>query len=211
MMCKSSCFVLTLMLFSCTVIWAQSLPIVNGAASHLPRPEYPKEAEEFCADGEVRVRINAKDGWVSSAKALSGDELLRPVAVAAAKKTRFKLHPIPFFGPGIIVYNFEPKQKCQNAGIVNDRARVFPKPEIGSIVHPKHLRLGKTEVVEVQIIVNIEGNVTQARAISGHPLLRTACVFAASKAKFSPVFDLPPVKVRATLRYRINPDGTVDL
>lgn len=31
--------------------------IVNGKATYLPKPDYPQEAKDFCAEGKVAVQI----------------------------------------------------------------------------------------------------------------------------------------------------------
>ena len=56
--------------------------------------------------------------------------------------------------------------------------------------------------VPVEVVVDEEGNVVGARAISGHPLLQAAAVSAARQAKFSPTrLEGEPVRVRGTLSY----------
>lgn len=210
---KSAFLIIILVFLAVAAGHSQSLPIVNGRASSLAKPEYPKEAEEFCSDGEVRVEVAVENGRVRSAEAVSGDELLQPAAVAAARQALFAPYPIPFFGPGIIVYNFKSTTGCIKAGVVNNKARVLPKPRVGGIVHPRHVKLKKTEVVEVQIIISLDGAVIRARAISGHQMLRPACVVAARNARFAPTLinTSKPIRVRATLIYKIKPDGTVEL
>jgi outer membrane biosynthesis protein TonB len=51
----------------------------------------------------------------------------------------------------------------------------------------------------VQVLIDEEGNVVEARAIEGHPLLQAACVDAARQARFSPTFlgGQPVKKLRA--------------
>ncbi|MCA1633334.1 MAG: energy transducer TonB [Acidobacteria bacterium] len=56
--------------------------------------------------------------------------------------------------------------------------------------------------VSVQIVVDENGNVTSAKAISGHSLLRDASERAARKAKFSPTkLCGQPVKVTGVVTY----------
>jgi protein TonB len=50
--------------------------------------------------------------------------------------------------------------------------------------------------VQVEIVVDEEGNVVSARAVSGHPLLKDAAVQAASRWKFEPfIMNGNPSKV----------------
>jgi protein TonB len=54
----------------------------------------------------------------------------------------------------------------------------------------------------VQIIVDEEGYVISARAVSGHPLLQQAAVFAARQARFTPtLLEGRPVKVSGVITY----------
>jgi len=156
--------------------------IINGKASYLPKPDYPQNAKDFCASGKVEVEVLIDEkGDVISAEAISGDELLRDSAVEAVKKAKFNStgHLLAKV-KGIIVYNFVPEKKCIDVGIVNKKARFIPKPEF-----PKSCRCSGQVVV--QVIINIlSGKVTQARAVSGHPLLRISAVNSAKQAIFAP-------------------------
>jgi len=56
--------------------------------------------------------------------------------------------------------------------------------------------------VDVRIVIDEGGNVIEAQAVSGHPLLRTAAVNAALAAKFNPTrLSGEPVKVSGLLTY----------
>lgn len=69
--------------------------------------------------------------------------------------------------------NSEPKT-------INDQAVSLPKP-----VYPPAARAVKASGdVKVEIEVDAKGNVTSAKAVSGHPLLQAAAVAAARQAKF---------------------------
>lgn len=193
----------------------KKIPIVNGRAINLPIPDYPKEAEDFCADGKVEVEILInKNGETTKAEAISGNELLFDAAVKAARKAKFQQYTdiAPIETKGIIVYNFVPKRKCISVGIVNMRAINLPKPQIANLNHPRHFQIKIEEIVVVQIIVDISGNVTNANTILGHPLLRQGCEFAARQTKFSPtlVDGGLPFKVNALLAYKFKSDGTID-
>jgi len=83
-------------------------------------------------------------------------------------------------------------------GDLNSKASRLPKPE-----YPAIARAAKASgTVTVDVVVDEEGNVVGARAVSGHPLLQAAAVSAARQAKFEPTrLDGEPVKVRGTLSY----------
>jgi TonB family protein len=83
-------------------------------------------------------------------------------------------------------------------GILNGKARVLPKP-----VYPDIARAARASgTVVVQILIDEEGNVLSAKAVSGHPLLQEASVAAAREAKFAPTrLSGQPVKVMGVIQY----------
>lgn len=57
-------------------------------------------------------------------------------------------------------------------------------------------------MVQVQVLIDEEGNVIEAKAISGHPLLQRAAVEAARGAKFTPTrLSGQPVRVSGVITY----------
>lgn len=194
---------------------AIKLGIINGRATYLPIPDYPQRAKDFCASGKVIIEVLINEiGNVIEAKAISGDELLIDSAIEAVKKAKFRIagdgEPVKI--RGIIVYNFPKEKNCilvERA--VNNRAIYLPKPIFKNVMMGgKHLRLSKDEIVKVEIIIDEQGNVTEARAVSGHIILWQACEYAARKTKFSPTLDLK-IKVKAFLIYTIKPNGQVEM
>jgi TonB family protein len=92
----------------------------------------------------------------------------------------------------------EPKGKVISGGVLNGKAVSKPEPEYPEIA--KAARASGT--VTVQILVDEEGNVISASAVSGHPLLQAAAVTAARAAKFSPTrLSGQPVKVSGVVTY----------
>lgn len=201
-----------ILLFLCSaqIVFAQekviSGGIVIGKATKLPKPDYPQEAKDFCANGVVQVEVLIdEDGNVISAKAISGDELLRTSAGEAAKKAKFRQtadgQPVKI--RGIVVYNFVPERKCIKVGVVNKRATYLPKP-----IYPKSCRC--QGIIKVRIVVDVNGDVISAKADLGNPLLRVAAVQAARKTKFSPtLINGPPIFVVAFLEYKFYSNGKV--
>jgi TonB family protein len=84
--------------------------VLNGKALNLPAPIYPEMARRMHVYGKVEVEVIVdEDGKVSSARALSGPNALRDVAIQAAKTARFsptKLSGQPVKITGTIEYNF---------------------------------------------------------------------------------------------------------
>ena len=61
---------------------------------------------------------------------------------------------------------------------------------------------GASGSVVVQVLIDEQGNVTSARAVSGHPLLQQAAVNAAQQARFSPTTLMgEPVKVTGVITF----------
>lgn len=85
--------------------------VLNGKALNLPAPIYPEMARRMNVYGKVEVEVIVdEDGKVSSARALSGPNALREVAIQAAKNARFsptKLSGQPVKITGTIEYNFK--------------------------------------------------------------------------------------------------------
>ena len=56
--------------------------------------------------------------------------------------------------------------------------------------------------VVVEVLIDERGKVTQARALSGHPMLQQAAVNAARLARFTPtLLDGQPVAITGTINY----------
>lgn len=85
-----------------------------------------------------------------------------------------------------------------SGGILNGKALALPIPAYPPIARAAHA----SGTVMVQVLIDEEGNVIAAKAISGHPLLQAACVAAAREAKFSPTrLEGNPVKVTGIIQY----------
>ncbi len=85
-----------------------------------------------------------------------------------------------------------------SGGILNGRALKLPKPK-----YPKAAReSGASGTVVVRVLIDENGKVISAEAVSGHPDLREASEEAASRAEFTPTtLAGRPVKVSGTIQY----------
>ena len=83
-------------------------------------------------------------------------------------------------------------------GVLNGKALSLPKPP-----YPPIARAARASgPVVIQVLIDEEGNVVSARAVSGHPLLLAVSVAAARAAKFSPtLLEGEPVKVTGVIQY----------
>ena len=76
---------------------------------------------------------------------------------------------------------------------MNSKAIYMPQPDVGG---------DATGVVIVQVLVDEQGSVVEAKAVSGPQNLQAAAVNAARLARFSPTLLMgEPVKVTGTLSY----------
>ncbi|HYK21122.1 MAG TPA: TonB family protein [Pyrinomonadaceae bacterium] len=85
-----------------------------------------------------------------------------------------------------------------SGGVLNGKAISLPKPAYPPIAKAAHA----AGTVVVQVLIDENGNVVSAHAISGHPLLQAVAVAAARQARFSPTkLSGQPVKVTGMIQY----------
>jgi TonB family protein len=91
-------------------------------------------------------------------------------------------------------------------GVTTDAERVVVTIKVINKPQPVYPPIAKAAraqgTVTVQVIVNEEGRVIAAQAVSGHPLLQAAAVKAARGVSFSPILlGTKPVKVSGVITY----------
>ncbi len=88
-----------------------------------------------------------------------------------------------------------------SGGVLNAKAVKLSVPP-----YPQDAMLaGASGMVVVQVLINEQGKVETAKALSGHPLLQTVAVEAALKAEFKPLLlKGQPVRVKGVLLYNFN-------
>jgi periplasmic protein TonB len=85
-----------------------------------------------------------------------------------------------------------------SGGVLNGKAISLPKPAYPPIARAAHA----AGTVVVQVLIDENGSVVSAKALSGHPLLQAAAVGAARQARFSPTkLSGQPVKVTGVIQY----------
>ena len=175
-----------------------SCGVCNQEAVLLPKPEYSKAAQAVNASGAVNIEILIdENGDVESAKAVSGHLLLQSEATKAAYKAKFK--PLTISGKpvkvrGTIVYYFASDVPIQSVNtqlpIINGMAKYLPKLNYSQEAK-EFCADGK---VEVEVLVDEQGIVIEAKAISGNELLQNSAIEAVKKARF--LTSEMPVKIR---------------
>jgi protein TonB len=94
-------------------------------------------------------------------------------------------------------------RKPVSGGVLNGKATSLPRPPFPPIARAARA----SGTVVVQVLVDEEGNVAEANAISGHPLLQNAAKEAALQAKFPPtMLGGQAVKVTGVITYEFVPD-----
>lgn len=87
-------------------------------------------------------------------------------------------------------------------GVINGRAKVLPKPAYPS--EAKSQRLGGS--IPMRVRIDEQGNVTEVKAICGHPILAKASEEAVKKAKFEPAsISGKPIKYSGIVFYNYIP------
>ena len=95
-----------------------------------------------------------------------------------------------------------PVPKTVSGGVLNGKAISLPKPNYPPAA--KAVRAGGS--VSVQVLIDEQGRVVSASAVSGHPLLQQAAVAAARGARFSPtLLSGQAVKVSGVITYNFVP------
>lgn len=83
-------------------------------------------------------------------------------------------------------------------GLLNSRAVVLAKPDYPSTARA----VGASGEIHVRVLLDEEGFVVAAKAVSGHPLLRSVSELAAKASKFTPtLFSGKPVKISGIIVY----------
>ncbi|HXQ71670.1 MAG TPA: TonB family protein [Pyrinomonadaceae bacterium] len=91
-----------------------------------------------------------------------------------------------------------PRTAPISGGVLNGKAISLPKPQYPPIARAAHA----AGTVTVQVLIDENGSVVSAKAVSGHPLLQAVAVAAARQARFSPTkLSGQPVKVTGVIQY----------
>lgn len=141
--------------------------------------------------GDLVKLINAvKGGGASPIVLTEGIKLPESRVVTSILETRERSDPTRKNLPDVI-----------SGGIVNGKATFLPNPDYP----PAAKAVRASGAVNVEIMIDTDGNVVEAKAVSGHPLLRQSAVTAARSAKFAPTMLAgKPVKVKGVLVFRFN-------
>ena len=187
-----------------------------------PKPDAPKPAEKVNINQQVDVRrilvadisradlvpkeISAKASDVPPVRkgvlTVQGGSDSNAIAPMAAGSGTGGLGTAP---QKVVIASDEPPPPPKptphapiSGGVLNGRAVRLVTPPYPAIARSAHA----SGSVQVQVLIDENGNVISASAVSGHPLLRAAAVAAARASKFSPTkLSGQPVKVNGVIVY----------
>jgi periplasmic protein TonB len=92
----------------------------------------------------------------------------------------------------------KPAPKTVSGGVLTGKCTSCGKPAYPATAK----QVGASGAVTVQVLIDEEGRVVSANAVSGHPLLKAAAVAAARSSRFSPtMLSGQPVKVSGVITY----------
>ena len=141
--------------------------------------------------GDFVKLVNAvKGGGASPIVLIEGVRLPKGRVVTSILETPEGSDPIRKELPDVI-----------SGGVVNGKAISIPVPEYP----PAAKAVRASGAVNVEIMIDTDGNVVEAKAVSGHPLLRQSAETAARSARFAPTMLAgKPVKVKGILVFIFN-------
>lgn len=172
------------------------LSVSNLAAQGIP----DSASGQQTADNKVTVFL--KNGDRLSGMFISGNTKTIKISYSSAELS-FKLSEVRSltFGDNLAIFNMTTLPSISTSiggrvisgGIVNGKAINLVKP-----AYPPAARaVGASGTVNVQVVIDEDGKVIAATAISGHPLLKQAAEQAARESTFSPT-TLSGQKVKVT-------------
>lgn len=194
-----------------------------------PRAGYTDSARQENTEGIVVLSVtflaSGQIGSISAVKSLPNG--LTEQAIAAARRIAFepaKVDDVARTTTKQLTYSFaisersidieqpqkissskekgQPRPRTVSGGVLNGKAISLPEPG-----YPPKAKAAKTGgSVSVQVLIDEEGRVVSASAVSGHPLLQQAAVAAARGARFSPTLIKGiAVKVSGIVTYNFIP------
>jgi Ca-activated chloride channel family protein len=124
-----------------------------------------------------------------------------PALTTAPAPVKNSSTPTPTPSP-IVSGSTQPQPpKPVSGGVLNGKAISLPKPQYP----PSARNMRASGVVTIEVLVDEDGRVVSARAVDGHPALRSSAVAAAREARFTPtVLSGQPVKVVGLITYKFS-------
>ena len=156
-------------------------------------PLSPREANDYTEGTQNNYRSRNSDNVEP------GDGIKSIISEVKDEDTKV---PEVVVKPSPKVEDTPKKPTTVSLGVINGKAINLVKPP-----YPAAARAVRAEgAVNVQVLIDENGNVVSATAVSGHPLLRAVSVTAARQTKFTPtLLSKQPVKVTGVIVYQFKP------
>ena len=178
------------------------------------RPVYPEEARKAGVEGVVIVEASiAPDGTVSAAKVLRSIPMLDQAALDAVRQWLFSPPGRAVVTTVTIRFTLDDTEKAAAQDVADapkPQARmdvvVTRKPKVLHEVKPRYTRALMETGVEGEVVVELQidtdGTVKDARVLSGPEALREAALEAANEWRFEPPGTLTTVEISFTFTVR---------
>ena len=184
----------------------------------LQNPDYPNYVgfgpHKYNGTVTVMISIDEK-GDVQSAKGISGHPVFRKMLEREALKAKFRPTTVdekPIQFDAYIFYNVNSVaiRKSEDVKTITV-GHLAPDTKPIFLPQPKYPAAGSLKMsgeVTVEILIDENGNIERATAVSGHPLLRASAVAAARQAIFPPqTLSGKPIKIQSVIVYKFDFDG----
>ena len=180
-------------------------PNSNTAASDTDRPVRTVLIDTVSNPNNPPTNVGTVASTIPPAPrgAVIGPQNIDPIGPPAGSRTggtgnTVVIPDMPDEPPPAPTPKLEPPKVLKISTILNSRALSLPTPSYPPLA--RNIRLQGTVVV--QVLINEEGNVISAKAVSGHPMLVPEAQRAAMRARFSPtVLGDQKVKVSGVITY----------
>jgi TonB family protein len=184
-----------------------------------PMPEYPVAAQKSGIQGEVLLfAVVSPSGNVDHLKVIEGNPLLAEAATRAVRGWKFSplmVHNAPAEVGGTVVLSFHLGKK---PSVTDGKPLRLPEALCGGVmpgpqrkhdvqpVYPETARIAHIQGdVVLRAIIDKNGNVAEARVVSGHPLLINAAMDAVKQWVYQPfVFNGKPVAVDTVITVKFH-------
>jgi Ca-activated chloride channel homolog len=148
----------------------------------------------------MRAEISLEEDEKSPEMTRMTDRFVKPMSKSKLKNTRGTMNGVKnsmTSGVPTIVT----RVGVISSGVVNGKTTSLPTPTVPTAAKA----VNATGAVQVQVVIDENGNVVSATAVSGHPLLRASAEAAARNSKFSPtMLSGQKVKTTGIIAYNFN-------
>jgi TonB family protein len=172
--------------------------VASSVTESSPAPTPPKAQASATVTNESKKPPQEAAGTSSSNGSTPQTAPTKVLTPAESKTPENKPSPTPAAPQPVVTAG----AAAPSGKILNGRAISLPQPAYPPMARAAHA----AGPVIVQVVVDENGDVISAKAMSGHPLLQAPSEAAARQAKFAPLKLMgQPVKVSGVIQYNFTP------